>query len=121
MSEQRIILANGSRLLHEMLSRILVKTGNLRVVQEITNYENLPTAIEKSDAEWVIMSISAKSALPEWVDTYIIGHPHVRFMAVAADGSWIKTKWLESHEEELENLSLKDLIHILGGIMDPAR
>ena len=28
MPEQRIILANGSRLLHEMLNRILVKTKN---------------------------------------------------------------------------------------------
>jgi hypothetical protein len=41
-------------------------------------------------------------------------------MAVAADGSWVKTKWLENHEEKMDNLSLKDLIHILGGIMDPA-
>lgn len=119
MSEQRIILANGSRLLHEMLNRILIKTGNLRVVQEINNHEHLPTAIETSDAEWVIMSLPADSSMPEWVDNYIVDHPHVRFMAVAADGSWVKTKWLESHEEELDNLSLRDLIHILGGIMNP--
>ena len=120
MSEQRIILANGSRLLHEMLSRILFKTGNLRVVQEITNHEYLPNAIEKSDAEWVIISLPADSTMPNWVDDYIVDHPHVRFMAVAADGSWVKTKWLERHEEELDNLSLRDLIRILGGIMDPA-
>lgn len=119
MSEQRIILANGSRLLHEMLSRILFKTGNLRVVQEIANHEHLPRAIEKSDAEWVIISLPADSNMPDWVDHYIVDHPHVRFMAVAADGSWVKMKWLESHEEELDNLSLRDLIHILGGIMDP--
>lgn len=120
MSEQRIILANGSRLLHEMLNRILIKTGNLKVVQEITNRENLPTAIERSDAEWVIMSLPADSTIPEWVDNYIDGHPQIRFMAVAADGSWVKTKWLENHEEEMDNLSLRDLINILGGIMDPA-
>jgi DNA-binding NarL/FixJ family response regulator len=120
MSEQRIILANGSRLLHEMLNRILIKTGNLKVVQEITNREHLPNAIEKSDAEWVIISLSADSSIPEWVDPYIVEHPHVRFMVVAADGSWVKTKWLENHEEKLDNLSLRDLIHILGGVMDPA-
>ena len=119
MAEQRIILANGSRLLHEMLNRILVKTGNLKVVQEIQNDDKLPTAIEKSDAEWVIMSLPVGNALPAWVDPFIVKHPHMRIMAVANDGSWVKTKWLESHEEELSNLSLKDLIHILGG-MEPA-
>jgi len=120
MSDQRIILANSSRLVREMLNRILRKTKNLEVVQEITDHENLPTEIEKSDAEWVIMSLPTDHTMPEWVDTYIVDHPRIRFMAVANDGSWVKTKWLESHEEDLDNLSLKDLVHILGGIAEPA-
>jgi hypothetical protein len=120
MSEQRIILANSSRLLREMLNRILHKAENLEVVQEITDHKNLQKEIDKSDAEWVIMSLPVNHGLPEWVGHYIVDHPHVRFMAVANDGSWVKTKWLESHEEELDNLTLKDLIHILGGIMEPA-
>jgi len=120
MSEQRIILANGSRLLHEMLNRILTKTGNLRVVQEITDHEHLPNAIETSDAEWVLMSLPADSTIPEWVDTYMDDHPNVRFMALAQDGSWVKTKWLERHEEKLDDLSLRDVLRILGGVLDPA-
>jgi DNA-binding NarL/FixJ family response regulator len=119
MSEQRIILANSSRLLREMLNRILHKAGNLEVVQEIIDHKNLPTEIEKSDAEWVIMSLPRDHGIPKWVDHYIVDHPRMRFMAVANDGSWVKTKWLESHEEDLDNLSLRDLIHILGGIMEP--
>ena len=118
-AEQRIILANGSRLVHEMLNRILLKTENLEVVQEIANHNKLPAEIEKSDAEWVVLSLPADSSLPEWTDTYIVEHPSVRFMAIANDGSWVKTKWLEYHEEELDNLSLRDLIHILGGIVEP--
>ena len=120
MSEQRIILANGSRLVREMLNRILHKTENLKVVKEVFDQEELPAEIEKSDAEWVIMSLPVDKKMPEWVDTYIVDHPRVRFMAVANDGSWVKTKWLEYHEEELDNLSLRDLIHILGGIAEPA-
>ena len=118
MPEQRIILANGSHLLHEMLSRILGKTVNLKVVQEIHNDKSLPIAIEKSDAEWIIMALPVDSLVPKWVESYIIRHPFVRFMAVANDGSWVKTKWMESHEQKLDNLTLVDLIHILGGIMD---
>lgn len=120
MSEQRIILANGSRLVREMFNRILRKTENLEVVQEISDHKTLPNEIKESDAEWVIMSLPVDRKMPDWVDSYIVDHPRVRFMAVATDGSWVKTKWLEYHEEELDNLSLKDLIHILGGIMEPA-
>jgi len=40
-------------------------------------------------------------------------HPSVRFMALAADGSKIKLKWLEAHELELNGLSLTDLLQIL--------
>lgn len=120
MSDQRIILANGSRLVREMLNRILRKTENLEIVQEIFDDEELPAEIEESDAEWVIMTLPVDRKLPKWVDAYIVDHPRVRFMAVANDGSWVKTKWLEYHEEEMDNLSLKDLIHILGGIAEPA-
>ena len=119
MSEKRIILANGSRLVREMLNRILHKTENLEVVQEISNQEKLPNEIEESDAEWVIMSLPVDRGMPEWVDKYIVTHPNVRFMAVATDGSWVKTKWLEYHEEQLNNLSLKDFLHILNGVEQP--
>lgn len=118
MSEQRIILANGSRLVREMLNRILLKTENLEVVQEIGNHKMLPAEIEKSDAEWIILSLPVENNLPDWVDDYIVEHPKVRFMAIANDGSWVKTKWLEYHEEKLDNLSLRDLIHILGGSVE---
>lgn len=120
MAEQRIILANNSRLVREMLNRILHKTDNLEVVKEITDHKDLPAEIEKSDAEWVIMSLPSDHTIPEWVETYIVEHPRMRIMAVANDGSWVKTKWLESHEEELDNLTLRDLVNILGGIMEPA-
>lgn len=114
MSAKRIILADGSRLLREMLLRVLFKADNLEVVQEVTNYKDLPSAIEQFDPEWVIMSLPSDHIIPDWVDNYIASRPSVRFLAVATDGSKIKMKWLEPHEEDLGDLSLKDLLHILA-------
>jgi len=113
MFTKRIILADGSRLLREMLHRVLYKADNLEVVQEVTNYEDLPSAIEQFDPEWVIMSLPSDHIIPDWVDIYIANRPSIRFLAVSTDGSKIKMKWLEPHEEDLGDLSLKDLIHIL--------
>lgn len=113
MSDQRIILANNSRLLREMLSRILLKSDRLEVVQEVDDQTQLPAAIEQENAEWVIVSLPLGASIPGWAHTYLQTHPFTRIMAVSADGSMIKMKWFESHEAEFTDLTLKDLIHIL--------
>jgi DNA-binding NarL/FixJ family response regulator len=113
MSEQRIILANSSRLLREMLNRILLKAEHLKVVQEVTDHNDLPAIIEQREAEWILMSLPVDGQLPEWTKTFLRDHPRMRIMTFAPDGSWVRMKWLEIHEERLTDLSLQDLIHIL--------
>ena len=113
MYTKRIILADGSRLLREMLHRVIFKADHLEVVQEVSSYADLPSAIERFDPEWVIMSLPSDHVIPDWVDACIVNYPSVRFLAVSTDGSMIKMKWLERREEDLGDLSLNDLIHIL--------
>lgn len=113
MTEHRIILANSSRLLREMLNRILRKKGNLRVIREISGQEDLPDAIQQDDAEWLILSLPEDENMPEWVDVYMLEHPALRVLTVSPDGGRIKLKWLESHEEDLVDPSLEDLILVL--------
>jgi len=113
MPQQRIVLANASRLLRDMLKRIIFKSDKLEVVREVTDQKELPSVIEYTNPEWVIISLSFDNGVPAWVDGFMVNHPSVRFMALATDGSKIKMKWLEVHEQELDGLSLNDLIHIL--------
>jgi DNA-binding NarL/FixJ family response regulator len=115
MSEQRIVLANGSRLLRDMLKRILYKSDHFDEIREVTDQRELPSVIEHTQPEWVILSLSFDNGIPAWVDSFMVSHPSVRFMALAADGSKIKMKWLEIHEQELNGASLNDLIQILEG------
>jgi hypothetical protein len=112
-SVQRIILVNSSRLLREMLHVIFGKTEHLQVVREVSDQEELPSAIEKLEAEWLVISLPFDKGIPNWVDHYISEHPFTRLLAVSTDSSKVKMKWLEPHEENLDDLSLNDLIHIL--------
>ena len=112
-SVQRIILVNSSRLLREMLHVIFGKTEHLQVVREVSDQEELPSAIEKLEAEWLVISIPFDKGIPNWVDHYISEHPFTRLLAVSTDSSKVKMKWLEPHEENLDDLSLDDLIYIL--------
>ena len=112
-SVQRIILVNSSRLLREMLHVIFCKAEHLQVVREVSDEEELPSAIEGLEAEWLVISLPLDKGLPDWVDHYISEHPLLRLLAVSTDSSTVKMRWLEPHEESLEDLSLNDLIHIL--------
>jgi hypothetical protein len=113
MEKQKIILINGSRLLRELLHIVIYKAEHLEVVQEIHDMELLPAAIHDTEADWVIISLALEKKIPDWVDTYITSHPAVRFLVVSNDGSRIRMKWLESHEQDLDDLSLKELIQLL--------
>lgn len=114
MSAQRIILVNCSRLLSDMLHAVLCKEDHLVMVQDADNHEILPSAIETSEAQWMIMPLHSDKNIPGWVDHYIAKHPSIRFLAIFLGSSKIKLKWLD-YEEEVEDLSLPGLIHILEG------
>lgn len=113
MTKQRIILANSSRLLREMLNRILRKTDSLKVVREVSDQKELPDAIQQDDAEWLIMSLPEDEKMPEWVDVYMMEHPSLHILTVSPDGGRVRLRWLESHEEDLVDPSLDDLILVL--------
>jgi DNA-binding NarL/FixJ family response regulator len=113
MTKQRIILANSSRLLREMLNRILRKTDSLKVVREVSDQKDLPDAIQQDDAEWLIMSLPEDEKMPEWVDVYMMEHPSLHILTVSPDGGRVRLRWLESHEEDLVDPSLDDLILVL--------
>jgi hypothetical protein len=111
--QQRIILTNGSHLLLNMLNRILLKTRHFDVVQHISDHSKLPSAIERFDTGWVIMSLPEDNEMPDWVDSYLLKHPFVRFLTISQDGSQVKMKWMESREKQFDDPSLEDLIHVI--------
>ena len=114
MSAKRIILVNGSRLLSDMLRTIIYRADHLEMVREVSGAEVFPSAIENFEAEWVILSLPYDKNIPGWVDPYIAEHRSMRFLVIFPGSSRVRIKWLD-YEEDLEDLSLNDLIHILEG------
>ena len=110
---QRIILVYGSRLLADMLHHVICKADHLEIVQEVSWYAELPAAIDGTDADWVLMSLPFDTSFPTWVDDYIATHPYMQFLSIFIGSGKVGLKSLSSPEEQLENLSLNDLFHIL--------
>jgi hypothetical protein len=134
MQPRKIIMVDGSRFLWEMLRRVIAKAPGLQLVDEIIDLASLSSAIEQTGAQWMIVSYPPNGKLPEAVESSLAAHPSVRVLAVAADGSQVKMKWVEpresavavaadgsqvkmnwteSREEILDDLSLDELIAIL--------
>jgi hypothetical protein len=113
MRAQRIILVDESRLLGEMIGTVIHKDAQLQTVRNVDSRADLPSAIEEFEADWVVMTLPLDEDIPGWVDQFVEEHPAMRFMAIFAGSGKIKMKWLEPHEQELEDVSLTDLLHIL--------
>jgi hypothetical protein len=112
-STKRVILADGSRLLREMLHHALDQADHLKVVDEIPNYGELPVALQRLDPEWVIVPLAYSQQVHNWLDSCMEDHPAVRFIFLSPGQNLIKMKWQTSYEEEYFDLSLREFIHIL--------
>ncbi len=113
MMTKRVILANGPRLLREMLQRVIDKANHLEVIPEFPSHEELPFAIERFDPEWVIISLPFNEGARVWINGCMADHPAVRFVLLSPDNGSVKMKCQMSYEEDLTNASLKDFIQIL--------
>lgn len=112
-STKRVILADGSRLVREMLHRVIDQAEHLEVVDEVPEHGELPFSIERNDPEWVILSLSYGNPVHGWIDAYLVDYPEVRFVFVSPDQNHIKMKWQISFEKDYSDLSLKEFIDIL--------
>jgi DNA-binding NarL/FixJ family response regulator len=115
MEEQKIILADGSRLLRGMLKRAIRKAQGVYIVDELETLDDIDEAINNSDPDWIILSLPHLSKTTQQIEHIITDHPDLRVIAVTYDGSQVQMKWMEKHEKFLNDLSLTELISILQG------
>jgi DNA-binding NarL/FixJ family response regulator len=114
VNSHRIILVDGSRFLREMLKRVLTKSPDLEVVAEVTNLEELPRVIQKTNAEWVICCLLPGSGIPVILERLIVKEfPDVRILGISMDGSRVKLEWIGLHQRFLDDSSLEELTDLL--------
>jgi DNA-binding NarL/FixJ family response regulator len=114
MQVHRVILANDSRLLRGMLKHVIDRAPGLEVVDEISDLTMLPSAVERTDPHWAIVSLCGDGRMPEIADRVLDRCASVSILAVATDGSLAKVKRVACREQTLGHLSLEQLISVLG-------
>jgi hypothetical protein len=97
-----------------MLRRVIARSPGLQVVGEVTDPVILSSLIQRTSAQWVIVSLWPEGLLPSTVESLLTEHSSVCILGIAADGSQARIKRAETPEENLRNLSLGELIAVLS-------
>jgi DNA-binding NarL/FixJ family response regulator len=113
MPEIKIVLANQSKLLREMLSRVFTQLEDFVIVQEIDNPTLLAKILDQADIDWVLFSSMHHQGKLEWIDDLIRIHPSVCFADIALDKSEVTFTWMNNPDTEINDLSLEEFIAIL--------
>lgn len=110
---QSIILLDRSPLVRGMLRRIINKQPGLRIVAEVDDYSCYREAVLSTEAEWTILVLDPGEDIPEIIDQVLGDRPSMRLLVMAIDGSQVRLKWIEPHDEILADASLDDLFAII--------
>ena len=113
MSIKRIVLANSSRLLLEAFQHALDKAERLEVVYEVMDDDQLPFAIQQFCPDWAIVSLPISDSVLDWIGGFVQNDASVRFIFLSPDNHSIKMSWQTPLEEDLSDVSLKQLIYLL--------
>lgn len=113
METIRIVLANKSCLLRDLLKRSINKIEGLQIVGETKNIEDLSRLVEGKQAEWAIVTLAEDDQVPETFDSLLSRKQDLSLMAMKDSGERIKIRRMEIQEESYQKFSLADL----GGLL----
>jgi len=113
MTIKRIILANRSRLLLEAFQHALDKAEGLEVLHEVLDDGELPFAIQRFCPDWAIVSLPIADSVLDWIGAFVQNDASVRFIFLSPDSHSIKMNWQTPFEEDITDVSLKQLIYLL--------
>lgn len=113
MGTQSIILLNNSRLVRDLIRRVIEKASGLKIVAEVEELAEFPDVARQTNADWTILLLEPDEEVPEIVEQAINHQTEMRLLAMAVDGSQVRMRWTEPREMPLNDKSLEDLLAIL--------
>ncbi len=110
---EEVIVAAEPPLLRGMLSRVIGGVRGLRVRAELADLAGLEAVLEKTTANWVIVTLGPDGEMPEIVRPVLEKHPSISVLGVAPDGSGAKMQRAGGTVTIMAELSLDQLIRIM--------
>lgn len=109
----KVILANDSRLLREMLRRVLGKAPQIALVAEVDDLRRLESVLDHAGAHWIIVSLTQEDQFPGVVKRLLQTHPTTHVLAIAVDGSTVKVLHMAPDEQQVDVFSVEEIVRLL--------
>lgn len=109
----KVILANDSRLLREMLRRVLGRASQIEIVAEVDDFRQLEPILTRTDAHWIIVSLTPEGEFPGIVKSLLQMHSTTQVLAMAVDGSTVKVLHMAPDEQQVDVFSVEEILSLL--------
>jgi DNA-binding NarL/FixJ family response regulator len=109
----KVILANDSRLLREMLRRVLGSAPQLAIVAEVDDLHQLEPVLAETDARWIIVSLTPEGEFPGIVKSLLQTYSTTHVLAIAVDGSTVRVLHMEPNEQQVDVFSVEEILSLL--------
>jgi hypothetical protein len=108
-----IILINGSPFLHEILKKAINKKDDLNVIAEADRIGAFPQVVKQVSASWAFLLLSPEEELPDVVKEVMVNNPSMGLLVMATDGSRVRVRWMEQHDQDIEVEDLNGIFSVL--------
>jgi hypothetical protein len=116
MQPQRIVLADGSRFLRDILRKVITQTPGLQLVSEVADLASLRSTLQQNEVEWIILSIFPDSLIADEGHMALVAeYPSLHILGIYADGSQVRVLLPGQQEKIYKGLTWEKLHHILLG------
>ncbi len=121
MSVIRVLVANRHRLVRELIVASISDQPDIQVVQEIEHESEVEDAIDRTQPDFLIVTLDRNSGLPEFCNLILQKRPQMKIIAIAPDRNVTVFYWaslqVKSHPIEASEAGVLDA---LRGIVRPA-
>ena len=109
MAHIRILLAGLSRMLADIVRRVLTGSPDLEVVGTLGRLDEVAPALLRADADVLIVGLEGADAMAEF-EPLLATHPYLKIFALDGDGRRAVLYELRPHSIPLGELSPQSLI-----------
>lgn len=109
----RIILTNGSRLLHDMLKRAIDKRDRIEIVAEVEDVETFPQVASDVDADWVYLLLPPDEEIPSLVEETVNESTSMDLLVMSTDGSKVCIRQRGQAECDLKADEMEQIFALL--------
>jgi len=113
MDTCHIVLANKSRLMRELIKRILAKTSALQIVGEAHDISELDALLHESRVHWVIVTLRPQDRISKELQRKLGSHPEISVLGISDGGDRAKVFHPDRQEKLFDNCSLDEVVTVL--------